>query len=160
MIIPFIYNNHNREKAEGVSISLIGNTNYIMESSGKECRHTDCTGLQIAIGANSFRNFSGLEIAALCNANDSTNGIAIGGINWTDSFNGVSIGGINCTDLFKGVSLGLINRAKGNNGFAVQIGAMNIIKEYDGESRVLQIGVYNRVGNRSSPFINFYNPKN
>ena len=47
-----------------------------------------------------------------------------------------------------------MNRAQTNGERAVQVGGTNIIKNYDPEGTVVQIGLYNRCGEQSGVGVN------
>ena len=79
--------------------------------------------------------------------------------NTSSDFSGVEIAAFNYSEGLTGISTGALNMSEKNKGFALQLGAVNIINNYDEEGTVIQIGLYNRAGERSSPFFNIKRKK-
>ncbi len=79
-----------------------------------------------------------------------------GGFNTSADYSGVevAVGFNNVNGELYGASCGLVNYAKTNGRFALQVGAVNQISEYNPAGTVIQIGLHNRTENQSSPFIN------
>jgi len=50
---------------------------------------------------------------------------------------------------------GLCNYVKRNENILVQVGLVNIVKDYNSEGKVLQIGAYNSIGDQKIPGLNF-----
>ncbi|GIU69354.1 MAG: hypothetical protein KatS3mg002_0590 [Candidatus Woesearchaeota archaeon] len=87
-------------------------------------------------------------------------GIAISGvINASDSYNGVSVSGIiNYFSKNKGLSVSPLNYSKNAKVVLTQIGLINIVdEEINKDTCVMQLGLYNRIGGRTSPLLNFKN---
>ena len=98
---------------------------------------TTINGVSFSFGGTEDTYNNGVFINGFSGYSYKTNGIQISGlINYADEFNGVMIAGIcNQTTKGKGIQIGLINNSH--------------------SGRILQIGLFNRIGNRVLPFINF-----
>lgn len=99
--------------------------------NGNDKSRRNVYGFRLAGLANTSSDFFGVQIAALVNEGDNLTGASIGALNWYDR----------------------------NKGFALQIGLANILNEYNENGTVIQFGLYNRVGNRTSPFFNIKRKK-
>jgi hypothetical protein len=103
---------------------------------------THINGLSISVGGISESFNNGLFINGVAGYCYKINGIQLSGlVNNTAELNGVSVAALaNIATRVKGVQIGLINNCKTGN--------------------VLQIGLFNRIGKRVTPFINFRFKKN
>jgi hypothetical protein len=98
---------------------------------------TKINGISISLGGLEETYNSGVIINGLSGTSYKTKGVQISGLlNTSYEFNGLMIAGLaNKTNKGKGVQIGLINNCLSGN--------------------VLQIGLFNRIGKRVSPIINF-----
>jgi hypothetical protein len=98
---------------------------------------TKINGLSFSFGGTEGTYNNGIFINGLSCISYKTNGTQISGLlNYSYEFNGVMIAGIcNKTTKGNGIQIGLINNSH--------------------SGRILQIGLFNRIGNRVLPFINF-----
>ena len=80
---------------------------------------------------------NGINVSAVLNHSSTMNGLSISGIsNYHYSFNGILIAGLrNKTTKGRGLQIALLNRCK--------------------EGKIVQIGLLNKIGKRTTPFINF-----
>jgi hypothetical protein len=177
MNIPFIFQRTKSKECEtGVRINLIASTHGYGNSYEKGLNNDgDASGVWVSGAVNAAKDFKGLSIAGIFNSyvnakgafvsgmvNTSAgtqSGVSISGIlNYVqESLNGVSISGLgNITEgELNGSSYGTIgNWANYNGRIAVQIGLFNGISEYNPQGFVLQIGLFNRAGNKTMPLIN------
>ncbi|MFC1750370.1 hypothetical protein ACFL2V_16340 [Pseudomonadota bacterium] len=121
-------------------------------------------------------NASGLSLTGLVNTcRGNTSGVRVaGGVGHTgENMYGVSVSGLvqyigedvkgislsgaitHIKEKLSGLAFGTLYTHAGENGrFAVQIGLINHITDYNPEGTVLQIGLYSRAGDRASPLIN------
>lgn len=98
---------------------------------------TRVNGISLSLGGITETINSGLFINGLSGIACKTNGIQISGLlNLQDDFNGLLIAGLaNNTRKGKGLQIALINNCA--------------------SGQVFQIGLFNRIGKRALPFINF-----
>lgn len=150
--IPFIFfttESENSEQVKGIRTSLIGEThsgNYkgILAAglgagtdSGKDSIDSD-SDLEGVCAGGAFSIIDGdLRGAVLAGATSVVHG----------ELNGFSYGT-------------LVNYAKGNGKLAVQIGAVNHIRDYFRDGTVIQLGLYNRAGEQIIPLVNIRGLKN
>ena len=148
--IPFIYQILQGKKVNSYMVNLVG-----QKVSG------DYKGVSIAGIENDVDgDCNGVGIAGIINyVYGDCNGVGIagGGKGVGGDCNGVGIAGIvnYVGGNTKGVQLsGLFNKTKGVDDYLLQVGLINLIKNIpDGES-ILQIGLYNRAGNKIVPLVN------
>lgn len=147
--IPYLahQSTNSEARASGVRASLIWEEN-----------RGDFAGV-IAGGAvaGTHGNLEGLCVSGIFSINDNLKGVAVAGaLSAQDHCNGVAASGI-CNYVGKkltGASLTLgCNYARDNGKFALQVGAINVISKYE-EGVVVQVGLYNRAGDRSIPLLN------
>lgn len=98
---------------------------------------TVINGVSLSFGGTEETFNNGLFINGLSGFSYKVNGVQITGLlNNSYEFNGLMIAGIsNRTNKGNGIQIGLINNAR--------------------SGRILQIGLWNRIGNRVLPFVNF-----
>ncbi|MEO6252790.1 MAG: hypothetical protein ABIO79_05770 [Ferruginibacter sp.] len=98
---------------------------------------TSVNGISLSLGGITETYNKGLIINGLSGTSYTTSGVQVSGLlNMAYEFKGVMIAGIsNKTTKGKGIQIGLINNCK--------------------TGQLLQIGLFNRIGNRVLPFINF-----
>ena len=178
MNIPFIFNvTNNKDEDRGARVSAITNAHFnnTKVSLTNELRGSPAKGFWVAGVSNYSGDYKGIEVAGIFNYSGDYKGIKVAGLfnEAGGDFEGIQIAGINNfitkdakgiqiagitnkidRDL-EGVSYGTIsNHAKSNGKIAIQIGAFNHIKEYNPEGLVIQLGISNRAGNQSIPFLN------
>ena len=148
--VPFIYQILQGKKVNSYMVNLVGQKvsgdyNGVGIAGIGNVVVEDCNGVGIAGGANLVgKDYNGVGIAGIMNY--------VGG-----DYNGVGIaGGWNLVDgNTKGIQVsGLFNKTKGVDGYLLQVGLINLIKEISGDESVLQIGLYNRAGNKIVPLVN------
>ena len=80
-----------------------------------------------------------------------------------ENFEGVNINGLVSVvgkELY-GFSYGtLLNYAGSNGRVAIQVGGINVIREYNPDGAVIQVGGYNTAGNQAIPVLNIRGWKN
>ena len=172
--IPLIWSYVLDENAQGFNLALLG-TSYKGNFRG-----VNVTGL-FGIGNE---NFDGVSVNGLCGWVDgSFNGVningVVGGNEKGGDFKGININGlvgindrnfrgIDVNGLVSyvnnelyGISYGtLVNYAGTNGRIAIQIGGVNVIREYNPDGAVIQIGGYNTAGNQAIPVLNIRGWKN
>ncbi len=105
--------------------------------SGIHKAYTTIKGVGISTGIITYRtSVSGLALNALCAREKEMKGVEISGL-----FNSHTIG--------NGLIVAPVNLIKKGKG--VQIGLLNFCQDCN----VVQIGLINRIGNRTTPFVNF-----
>jgi hypothetical protein len=106
-------------------------------------------------------DFDGININLLVLTSDyEGKGIAVSGLaNLLSTYTGVSASGIvNYIPENKGLSVSPINYSKNAKDILLRAGLINIVNEEpDKDTYVVQLGLYNRIGGRTSPIINFKN---
>jgi len=132
---------------------------FILGITESETPDEVARGVRVSVIAEAHKgDYNGLLAAGVVTAvGGNLNGVSVGGIvNLVDgNLNGVSTGLVNLVDGdLDGVSVGLINHAKGNGELTFQFGLYNNISEYSSEGGVVQIGLYNKIGEQTFPLLN------
>ena len=107
-----------------------------------------------------YEDASGVRISAIKNANKgNASGFWFGGLyNYNDNdFKGAMLSGL--FNVIEGEIQGVqiapfLNWAPSNGKFTLQIGALNYLPKYDEKGLLIQIGLYNKCGERTSPLFN------
>lgn len=118
--------------------SFFTNNGYMGNQNFKWVKYeTRVNGISVSLGGITETINSGVFINGLSGTSYKTNGIQISGLlNLQHEFNGLLIAGLaNKTRKGKGLQIALINNC--------------------GSGQVFQIGLFNRIGKRALPFINF-----
>jgi hypothetical protein len=159
-VIPLLYHHTKKDSMEqGVRFSAVGN-NHSYQARGFPAK-----GLWIGGVYNYSGDFSGTK-AGLFNASSDFKGAEVGLANIIEGeMKGVSIGAINSVfgkkDGVKltGAEVGAVNYAKTNGRFALQIGVINYISEFNDKGTIVQIGFYNQAQNQHIPLLNIRRKK-
>ena len=143
MHLPMILQSqHKYKKQTDTAVARIRKQRYdslVQQTPGwrDTLAHSTINGLSISSGLiKSKMKINGAAINATCAAEKEMNGVEVSGlINIHTVFHGVIAAPVNATMRGKGVQIGLYNRSKGG--------------------KLLQIGLLNTIGKRTTPFINF-----
>ncbi len=139
--IPFVFANYNR-------FNGLADINLISKKVAKDSKGADITGLVKCVGGDS----KGADITGLVKyVGGDSKGADITGF--------VKIAGGDS----KGISIaGGFNYSEGVKDFLIQYGTLgNIVKEINPDNDfVLQVGLFNRIGNKYCPIINVQGMKN
>ena len=153
--IPFILSGIKDENAQGFSPGLIG-TIYNGNFKG-----VNVNGV-LGVGEE---NFEGVNVNGLFGAGINFSGVNVNGLlgGSEENFEGVNINGLVSVvgkELY-GFSYGtLLNYAGSNGRVAIQVGGINVIREYNPDGTVIQVGGYNTAGNQAIPVLNIRGWKN
>ena len=153
--IPFILSGIKDEDAQGFSPGLIG-TIYNGNFKGVNVNGVFGVGEE---------NFEGVNVNGLFGAGINFSGVNVNGLlgGSGENFEGVNINGLVSVvgkELY-GFSYGtLLNYAGSNGRVAIQVGGINVIREYNPDGTVIQVGGYNTAGNQAIPVLNIRGWKN
>ena len=163
-------------KSQGVAIALVSGAGTYENKGYAEMKGASIGGLASIISGD-FKGFQFGTFDAQAENSDGVNisgvaavverelkGLSIGGVASYVGSNchGVSIGGLSSyvKSELTGASISPgVNMANSNGKFAFQMGLVNSIREYN-NGLVIQIGLYNRAGNRTIPLINIRGLRN
>ncbi|MFH1915835.1 MAG: hypothetical protein ABIJ21_01090 [Nanoarchaeota archaeon] len=159
------------ENADGINVAGVYNR-------VSDCHSFGSHGVHIAGIANSIRRAEGLTLAGLVNSTDESIGVSVALLaNASKSYTGLTIAGlINDSYCGDGVSIaGLCNvnemdagglQVAGGINYSHEVGCYhgkyliqasilgNWVKEVSSDATVIQIGLYNRAGDRFCPVVN------
>jgi hypothetical protein len=113
-------------------------------------------GVSIGGGGTVAETINGVNMGVLYGYCNRVRGINLGIAGaYADDVKGANLGGVIglIANNLTGISTGIINYVGNTNQFALMLGLVNVIEEYRG-GFALQIGVYNKIGNRKMPIIN------
>ncbi len=157
-------------KSQGVAFALVSGAGTYENRGYAEMKGASIGGLASIISGDikgfqfgtfdaQAENSNGVNISGIAAVvQRELKGVNVGGIASYVGSNchGVSIGGLNSyvKEELTGASISPgVNMADSNGKFAFQLGLVNSINDYN-SGIVIQIGLYNRAGNRTIPLIN------
>ena len=162
--IPFIWYKIDEEHAKGLNLNLLG--------SAIEGRY-DGVNINGLFSINEG-NFNGLNLGGIIgDIGGDLKGVNISGVVGSVGFvsdssaernlKGANISGVVgfISGELYGVSYStLVNYAMTNGRIAIQVGAVNLIRDYNSDGTAIQLGAYNKIGAQRIPGVNIRGWKN
>jgi hypothetical protein len=149
----FCLNAHDSMKVNGLDIEVLGGWFASPQLSDNKTQFSDTAKMNREYYKKYIQVVNGIALASLGVFNNGqVNGLAISFLhNYANEINGMSVTMlINGNQFFNGVEVALFNNVA-SRGRGLQIAAINTCYDFRG----IQIGLWNKNGKRSLPFINW-----